>query len=142
MTRPWASTSTVAFVYNPAVTVVSERAIVPEVVMGPPVNPVPVLTEVTVPLTDVAGRVLVIVKEPLRPGVRLMPVPAFRERTPVLVTVTMPPTLADTKMPKPGRIVVIPPPPLPPALMVPVISLIKMPEPTIRLPIGVDRRFV
>ena len=109
-----------------------ERAIVPEVVMGPPVNPVPVLTEVTVPLTDVAGRVLVIVKEPLRPGVRLMPVPAFRERTPVLVTVTMPPTLADTKMPEPGRIVVIPPPPLPPALMVPVILLIKIPEPTIR----------
>jgi hypothetical protein len=42
-------------------TVVLERAIVPEDVMGPPVNPVPVPTEVTVPLEDVAGRVLVIV---------------------------------------------------------------------------------
>ena len=118
-----------------------ERAIVPEVVMGPPVNPAPVLTEVTVPVAGVAGRVLVMVKEPLRPGVRLMPVPAFRERTPVLVTVTMPPTLADTKMPEPGRIVVIPPP-VPPALMVPVILSMKMPAPTIRLPEGVDRLFV
>jgi len=123
------------------VTVVLERAIVPEVVMGPPVNPVPVLTEVTVPVTDVAGRVLVMVKEPLRPGVRLIPVPAFNEMTPVLVTVTMPPTLADTKMPAPGRMFVIPPP-LPPALMVPVILSMKMPEPTIRLPDGVERLYV
>ena len=126
----------------PAVTVVLERAIVPEVVMGPPVNPVPVLTEVTVPPAGVAGKVLVIVKEPLAPGVMPIPGPAFSEMTPVLVTVTMPPTLADTKMPEPGKMFVIPPPPLPPALMVPVMLLMKMPPPTTSQPDGVERRFV
>ena len=100
--RPWASTVIVALVYVLGVTVVLERAIVPDVVMGPPVNPVPVLTEVTVPVAGAAGRMFVIVKEPLRPGVRLMPVPAFKERTPVLVTLTMPPTLADTEIPEPA----------------------------------------
>lgn len=48
--RPWASTVMLAAVYVPAVTAVSANAIVPEVVMGPPVKPVPVATEVTVPL--------------------------------------------------------------------------------------------
>jgi hypothetical protein len=59
------------------------------------------------------------VKEPLTPGVILMPGPAFRETTPVLVTVTTPPTLADAKMPGPGRMVETTGPPLPPALIVP-----------------------
>jgi hypothetical protein len=119
----------VAFLYLPAVTVVFERAIVPEVVMGPPVSPVPVLTVVTVPVADVAGSVLVMVKLPFDPETAI-PGPAFSEMTPVLVTVTMPPTLADTKMPEPGKMLVIPPPPLPPALMVPVMLLMYRPEPT------------
>jgi hypothetical protein len=114
----------------PGATVVLERAIVPEVVMGPPVNPIPVLTVVTVPVADVAGSVLVMVKEPPTPPVMPIPGPAFSEMTPVLVTVTMPPTLADTKMPEPGKMLVIPPPPLPPALMVPVMLLMYRPEPT------------
>jgi hypothetical protein len=50
----------------------------------------------------------------------LMPTPALRVRIPVLVTVTTPPVLGDTKMPDPGRIVETPPGPDPPALMVPV----------------------
>jgi len=95
---------------------------------------------VTVPVADVAGRVLVMVKLPFDPETAI-PGPAFSEMTPVLVTVTMPPTFADTKMPEPGKIVVIPPP-VPPALIVPVMLSIKMPAPTIRLPEGVERLFV
>jgi hypothetical protein len=38
-----------AFVYAPGVTAVFARDIVPEEVIGPPDNPVPVATDVTVP---------------------------------------------------------------------------------------------
>lgn len=48
--RPWASTVMLAAVYVPAVTAVFAKAIVPLVVIGPPVRPVPVATEVTVPV--------------------------------------------------------------------------------------------
>jgi hypothetical protein len=52
--RPCASTVNVETIdaepYEAAVTVVLARLIVPVVVMGPPVKPVPVLTLVTVPL--------------------------------------------------------------------------------------------
>jgi hypothetical protein len=47
--RPWASMVMLAAVYVPAVTAVFAKAIVPVVVIGPPVRPVPVATEVTVP---------------------------------------------------------------------------------------------
>lgn len=47
--RPCASTVMLAAVYVPAVTAVLAKAIVPVVVIGPPVKPVPVATEVTVP---------------------------------------------------------------------------------------------
>jgi hypothetical protein len=39
-----------AFVYDPGVTAVLAREIVPEEVIGPPVKPVPVEIEVTVPV--------------------------------------------------------------------------------------------
>jgi hypothetical protein len=48
--RPCASTVNEVFVYEPAVTAVFARAMVPVLVMGPPVKPVPVATFVTVPL--------------------------------------------------------------------------------------------
>jgi hypothetical protein len=51
--RPWASTVIAVLVYEPAVTAVFVRAIVPVVRMGPPVSPTPVATLVTVPF--VAG---------------------------------------------------------------------------------------
>jgi hypothetical protein len=38
-----------AYVYEPAATVVLARLIVPVVVIGPPVRPVPVATDVTLP---------------------------------------------------------------------------------------------
>lgn len=47
--RPWASTVMLANVYAPAVTAVFANAMVPVVVTGPPVKPVPVATLVTVP---------------------------------------------------------------------------------------------
>ena len=47
--RPCASTVMFVFVYDPATTVVFARDIVPVVVIVPPVKPVPVATEVTVP---------------------------------------------------------------------------------------------
>ena len=51
--RPWSSTVKDALVYEPAVTAVSVRAMIPLVRMGPPESPAPVSTQVTVPL--VAG---------------------------------------------------------------------------------------
>ena len=50
VTRPNASTEIEGLLYEPGVTVVGARLIVPEDVIGPPVRPLPVLTEVTVPL--------------------------------------------------------------------------------------------
>jgi hypothetical protein len=93
---------------------------VPVEVMGPPVRPVPVLIRVTVPGVTGAGFVFDMVRLPPVPEM-LIPTPAVRVRTPVLVTVTTPPVFADTKMPDPGRIVETPPGPVPPALIVPVM---------------------
>lgn len=109
------------------------KAIVPAVVIGPPVRPAPVATEVTVPVEALAGAVLVMTRLPPDPEM-LMPVLAVIDLIPVLVTVTTPPTFGETKMPLPARIVLTPPPPLPPALMVPVELSIKIPPPTIRGP--------
>ena len=47
--RPVASTTISAFVYDPGITVVFSREIVPTVVIGPPVKPVPVEMKVTPP---------------------------------------------------------------------------------------------
>ena len=48
--RPWASTVMSALVYDPGVTAVSARSMVPETVMVPPSRPVPAVMLWTVPL--------------------------------------------------------------------------------------------
>ncbi len=48
--RPCASTVAVIFVYEAGVTAVFARAIVPEVVIAPPLSPVPAVIDVTVPV--------------------------------------------------------------------------------------------
>ena len=93
---------------------------VPEVVMGPPVRPVPLLTVVTVPVPPVAEIVIFPVFV-----FREMPVPAVRERTPVLVTVTLP-VVTFTEMPVPGLTLETAPPP-PVTVMIPS-GLIEIPE--------------
>lgn len=50
VSRPCASTVMLALVYEPAVTVVFAKDKVPDVVIGPPVKPVPDATDVTVPV--------------------------------------------------------------------------------------------
>ena len=50
MIRPCASTVIFAEVYEPAATAVSARAIVPVLVIVPPVSPVPTVMLVTLPL--------------------------------------------------------------------------------------------
>ena len=93
--RPWASTVMLAAVYVPAVTAVLANEIVPLVVIGPPVKPVPVATEVTVPepLAEAAivwfGQVPVIVTlEPATKAGVAVPVPPLatgkRPVTPVV----------------------------------------------------------
>jgi hypothetical protein len=76
VSRPCASTVKVgtadALPYDPALTAVLARLIVPVEVIGPPVNPVPVATLVTVPFS---GAEMVIDPAPL---VIEMPVPAVR----------------------------------------------------------------
>jgi hypothetical protein len=51
--RPCWSITRLAYVYDPEVTPVSDKAIVPAEVIIPPVNPVPAVTAVTVPLVTV-----------------------------------------------------------------------------------------
>jgi hypothetical protein len=48
--RPWASTVKLVDVYEPAVTAVFARAMVPLVVIAPPDSPVPAVMDVTVPV--------------------------------------------------------------------------------------------
>ena len=81
---PWASTVMLALVYAPGVTAVLAREMVPVVVTGPPVSPVPVATEVTVPVPGAGPLMVTFPVEPLR----VMFGPATRERTPVLFRVT------------------------------------------------------
>ena len=102
--RPWRSTVIFAFVYEPAATPVFAREMVPFVVIGPPVSPVPVPTEVTVPV-ELAEMVML----PVLPE-RVTPLPATRLVTPVLVRVTLP-VGEETPMPAPAMILVTAPPP-------------------------------
>jgi hypothetical protein len=105
--RPWASTVIDAKVYGPGVTDVFASAIVPVVVIVPPVNPVPAVIEVTPPPPP---PVAVIVIFPVELS-REIPGPALSESTPVFVTRTLP-VVADTLMPNPALMSVTPPPPV------------------------------
>lgn len=109
------------------------RDIVPVLVIGPPTRPVPVETEDTVPMTEGAGAVLVMVRLLPLPET-LMPDPAVRVRMPVLAIVTVP-IPETTEMPTPGRMVGAPEPP-PLISRVPVMLLIEKPLPTISGPVG------
>jgi hypothetical protein len=109
----------------PGITVVLARAIVPDPVIVPPVNPVLAVIEVTVPL-----RVFVIVIAPVL-AVRLIPAPAVRAVTPLFVTVTLP-VLALTPIPVPAKTPVTVPPPPPVEVMYAVSLSINKPEPTIK----------
>jgi hypothetical protein len=91
-------------VYVFAITPEVASAIVPETVMMPPVRPVPAVILVTVPRL-----VALIVTVPEEPEI-LIPVPAMRLVTPVLVTVTLPVELL-TEIPGPAAMVLTPPPP-------------------------------
>jgi hypothetical protein len=124
--RPCASTVSVGFVYVFALTPVEERAIVPEVVIEPPVSPVPAVILVTVPL-----RVFVTVTEPELPD-RLIPEPAFSPVTPVLLTTTLP-VFVFTAIPDPANTPVTDPPPPPPVeQMYAVVLLTQRPVPTMK----------
>jgi hypothetical protein len=94
--RPWASTVILARVYGPGVTAVLARATVPEVVIGPPVRPVPVKTVVTDPPPPVVETVTLPVE-----ALREIPDPAVSVSTPLLVTV-MDPVLASREIPDPA----------------------------------------
>jgi hypothetical protein len=80
------------------------RAIVPDVVIGPPVSPAPVAILVTVPLAFDE-----IETAPVDPE-RTMPAPAMSEVTPVLLRVTLP-VEEETPMPVPAMTLETPPPP-------------------------------
>ena len=82
------------------------RAIVPVVVIGPPVSPVPVRIPVTVPVL-----VLVIRTDPAEPE-REIPGPAAKAVTPVLLTVTFP-VFPLRLIPVPAKMPVTAPPPPP-----------------------------
>jgi hypothetical protein len=102
-------------------------AIVPDVVIVPPVKPVPAVMDVTPtapPVTDTTTSF----------GVpeRVMPDPADRVRTPVFETMTLP-ELGDTEIPLPPDTEVTDPPP-PVAVISPVALLIESPDPTMRGP--------
>ena len=88
----------------PGVTEVLARASVPDVVIEPPVNPVPAATEVTVPLYRFVKVTFPVLAE------RLIPAPAIRVRTPAFVTVTLP-VFPLTFMPRPAKTPVTAPPP-------------------------------
>jgi hypothetical protein len=110
---------------------VFDRAIVPLVVIVPPVSPVPAVTPVTVPVGAEAGDVLVIVRLPATPVIE-MPGPALREMTPEFARVTLP-VLAEAEIPGPAEIVTTPPDP-PRATSSPVRELTPRPAPTINGP--------
>ncbi len=80
------------------------RAIVPLVVIGPPVRPRPVVIDVTVPAA--ADEIVI---APVLPE-RETPAPAIRLVTPAFVTVTLP-VGPETDIPAPAIIVFTPPPP-------------------------------
>jgi hypothetical protein len=97
---------------------------VPLVVMGPPVSPDPVFTEVTVP---VPAPVLVIVILPVL-AFKLIPDPAVKDNTPVLANVT---------------VLVVPPPDRPVPAITFVIPLVAVPLLTaVRRPYTSTVRFV
>jgi hypothetical protein len=85
---------------------------IPAELMGPPVSPVPVPTEVTVPLV-----VVEMVTAPVAPDTEI-PEPAVIPVTPVFVRVMLP-VEAEDESPAPVVILVTPPPP-PAALIVEV----------------------
>jgi hypothetical protein len=87
------------------VTPVLVRDRVPEVVMGPPVKPVPLFTVVTVPVPPDAEMVM----EPVLAD-RVIPVPAVMLVTPVLVMVTLP-VFPLTEIPVPAKMPETAPPP-------------------------------
>ena len=99
------------------------RAIVPEVVIGPPVRPAPVLIAVTVPAVSE-----LIVTAPVAPEIEI-PVPATMLVTPELVIVTLP-VGPLTPMPVPARMLETAPEP-PVEVMTPVDETDR-PDPTIR----------
>ena len=81
---------------------------VPAFVIGPPVNPGPVLTCVTVPVPDPVPVIVIFPVDPLRE----IPDPAVKERTPVFVRVTVPEVPPPDK-PVPAITPAIPPVELP-----------------------------
>jgi hypothetical protein len=108
----------------PEVTAVLARAMVPAVVIVPPLRPVPAAIEVTVP-----ELVLEMVIFPVDDEI-LIPDPATRLRTPELVTVTLP-VFPLTLIPVPAKTPDTAPAP-PVVLMVAVAGLTLSPEPTIK----------
>ena len=88
----------------PAVTPDEDSWIVPLVVIGPPVSPEPVPTEVTVP--DPAPMFVIVILPVL--ASRLIPDPAVKDSTPVLFSVTVP-EVPPPERPVPAITPVIPP---------------------------------
>jgi len=82
-------------------TQVVSRATVPEVVMVPPVKPVPAVIEVTVP-DPPPPPVAVMVTAPVAADSEI-PEPARREATPVLLTTTLP-VVGVTLIPAPDPV--------------------------------------
>lgn len=104
--RPWASTVMLAAVYAPGVTAVFAKSIVPLVVIGPPVKPTPVATEVTVPVPAAIELIVWLGQLP--------EIVTFDPATKAGVAVPLPP-LATGKMPvtpvvrgRPVRLVAVP----------------------------------
>lgn len=96
----------------------------PKTVIGPPVNPAPVLIPVTVPLVSE-----LIVTAPVAPETDI-PVPAIMLVTPEFVMVTLP-VGPLTPMPVPAIMLDTAPPPPPVEVMTPVEDTDR-PDPTMR----------